>query len=193
MIIPLRFPTIESFTDEELVAFCIANPDLSVEQDDANQLFIKLSHSNALISSNRSEIMGEIGIWNREWKLGKVLNSSCGYFLSDSSMRVCDVAWIELNRWNALSMAEKKSFPRLAPDFIIELQSETDSLSELKTKMQKWIDNGVRLAWLVSTEDQITYIYQQEKPLTTCSFNDILTGGGVLVDFSVRLSEILEY
>lgn len=81
----------------------------------------------------------------------------------------------------------------MAPDFIIELKSETDSLTELQAKMQKWIDNGVRLAWLVSTEDQITYIYQQGKPLTTCSFTDTLDGSDVLIDFSVRLSEILEY
>ena len=81
-----------------------------------------------------------------------MLESNGGYFLPDSSMRVPDAAWVRLERWNALSMAEKKSFLPLVPEFVIELKSETDSLAELKAKMQKWIENGVKLGWLVSTE-----------------------------------------
>ena len=193
MIIPLNIPTLGSFTDDELVAFSIANPDLFVERDEQGQLFINMTPTFALSSSNNSELITELGLWNREKKLGKVLESNGGFFLSDSSMRVPDVAWIKIERWNALSMSEKKSFPHLTPDFIIELKSETDSLSDLKAKMQKWIDNGVRLAWLVSTEDQITYIYQPEKEVRICSFNDVLEGENVLTQFSVRLRDILEY
>lgn len=193
MIIPLNIPKIESFNDDELVAFSMANPDLYVERDEKGQLFINMTPTFALSSSNNSELNGELIIWNRRHKAGKVLDSNGGYFLSDSSMRVPDVAWIAMDRWEALSMAEKKSFPRLAPDFVIELKSETDSLSELKAKMQKWIDNGVRLAWLISTEEQITYIYKDNKPVTVCPFDNLLAGEDVLVDFSVKLSDILEY
>jgi len=193
MIIPLKFPTIETFSDEELVAFSVANPDLDVERDEKGQLFINMTPTFALSSLNNSELITEIGIWNRRRKAGKVLESNGGYFLKDSSMRVPDVAWIRLERWKALSMSEKKSFPRLVPDFIIELKSETDSLSDLKAKMHKWIENGVRLAWLISTEDQLTYIYQPSKLQTTCSFDEILYGEDVLIDFSVKLSDILEY
>ncbi len=193
MIIPLNIPALGSFTDDELVAFSVANPDLFVERDEQGQLFINMTPTFALSSSNNSELITELGLWNRRKKLGKVLESNGGFFLSDSSMRVPDAAWIRIERWNALSMSEKKSFPYLVPDFIIELKSETDSLMDLKAKMQKWIDNGVRLAWLVSTEKQITYVYQPDKEIRTYAFDDVLTGDDVLVDFSVKLSDILEY
>jgi Uma2 family endonuclease len=193
MIIPLNLPAIESFNDNELMEFCLANPDLYVERDENGQLFINMTPTFALSSSNNSELITELGLWNRQKKTGKVLESNGGFFLADSSMRVPDVAWIAIDRWKELSMAEKKSFPRLAPDFVIELKSETDNIHELKAKMQKWIDNDVRLAWLVSPEEQLTYIYQSGLPVTTCSFNDILSGGEVLTDFSVKLSDILEY
>jgi Uma2 family endonuclease len=193
MILPLKFPTLESFTDDELVAFSMANPDLFVERNERGQLFINMTPTFALSSSNNSELIGELIMWNRKYKAGKVLESNGGYFLPDSSMRVPDAAWIRLDRWNALSMAEKKSFPRLVPDFVIELKSETDSLAELKAKMHKWIENGVRLAWLVSTEEQVTYIYQPGKAESQCLFTDRLVGEDVLIDFSVRLSDILEY
>ena len=81
----------------------------------------------------------------------------------------------------------------MVPDFIFELKSETDSLTELKAMMQKWIDNGVKLAWLVSKEAQTTYIFKSGEPESVCFFNDDFYGDDVLVDFFVRLSDILEY
>ena len=193
MIIPLNIPGIQAFSDKELLELSLANPDLIIERDQNGQLFIKMLSISSIKSANKSGLIGEIGIWNRKDKSGKILGSGTGFFLTDSSMRVPDVAWIKLDRWNGLSMSEKKSFPHLAPDFVIELKSDTDSLKDLQFKMLKWIENGVRLAWLVSTEEQLTYIYKSGEELKTCSFDELLFGENVLVDFSVRLSEILEY
>jgi Uma2 family endonuclease len=159
----------------------------------AHQYFTDKTPTFALSSSNNSELITEIGIWNRQHKAGKVLESNGGFFLEDSSMRVPDVAWIHIDRWNALSKAEKRSFPRMAPDFVIELKSETDALSDLQVKMTKWVENGVRLAWLICPDSQTTYIYEPGKPQLIMHFEETLSGGEVLVAFSVRLSDILEY
>lgn len=193
MVLPLNIPAHQYFTDEELVEFSIANPELMVERDEYGQLFINMTPTFALSSSNNSELITEIGIWNRQHKAGKVLESNGGFFLEDSSMRVPDVAWIHIDRWNALSKAEKRSFPRMAPDFVIELRSETDALSDLQVKMTKWVKNGVRLAWLICPDSQTTYIYEPGKPQLAMHFEETLSGGEVLVAFSVRLSDILEY
>jgi len=193
MILPLNIPAHPTFTDEELVAFCVANPELMVERDEHGQLHITMTPTFILSSSNNSELITEIGLWNRKYKAGKVLESNGGFFLEDQSMRVPDVAWIQIDRWNALSKAEKRSFPSMAPDFVIELQSETDSLSELKLKMAKWIKNGVRLAWLVCPDSQTTYVYEPGKPQLAIHFDETLSGGEVLINFSTRLSDILEY
>lgn len=149
MIIPFNLPGIPVFSDKELLELSLANPDLIIERDNNGQLFIKMISVSVLTGANKGELIGQIGIWNRKINSGKILGSGCGYFLADTSMHVPDVAWIRLDRWNALSMSEKKSFPHLAPDFVIELKSETDSLKDLQAKMLKWIENGVRLAWLV--------------------------------------------
>ncbi len=193
MILPLNIPAHQSFTDDELVAFCMANPELMVERDEHGQLHITMTPTFILSSSNNSELITEIGLWNRKYKVGKVLESNGGFFLEDSSMRVPDVAWIHIDRWNALSNAEKRSFPRMAPDFVIELKSETDSLADLQGKMTKWIKNGVRLAWLVCPDSQTTYIYEPGKPQLAIHFDQTLSGGEVLLNFSTRLSDILEY
>lgn len=193
MILPLNIPAHPYFTDDELVAFCVANPDLMVERDERGQLHITMTPTFLLGSSNNSELIGEIIIWNRKKKGGRVIESNGGFFLSDKSMRVPDVAWIHIDRWNAMSKEEKNSFPKMAPDFVIELQSKTDSLPYLKQKMVKWMNNGVRLAWLVCPESQTTYVYEPGKPSLAVHFEETLSGGEVLVDFSTRLSDILEY
>lgn len=193
MVIPLKIPHIESFTDKELVAFCLANPELNIERDENGFLYIAMSPTFLLTSSNNSELNTEIGIWNRSTKAGKVIDSNGGFFLPDRSMKAPDVAWIQKEQWDALSIKEKKSFPYMAPDFVIELESESDNINDLKQKMAKWIQNGVRLGWLVSPREQQTYVYRPDTSIPqTVRFSEILTGQDVLIGFEVILETILE-
>jgi Uma2 family endonuclease len=87
--------------------------------------------------------------WNRRSQLGKVFSSSTVFKLPDGRQTSPDVAWVERSRWEALSQEERRKFPPLAPDFVIELKSETDRLPKLQTKMQEYRGNGVRLGWLI--------------------------------------------
>lgn len=192
MQIPLRLPHVERFSDDELVAFCTANPELRVERDENGLLYINMSPTHLLTSSNNSELNGEFVFWNRRTKAGKVFDSSGGFFLADKSMRAPDVAWIRRDRWDALTKEQKKSFPYLAPDFVLELESDTDNIHELKDKMQKWIQNGVRLGWLVSIREQQTYVYRSGHSVKTVTFPETLTGEDVLEGFETVLAEILE-
>lgn len=192
MIIPLHIPTRDEFTDEELIAFCLSNPDLQIERDELGQIFINMSPTHLLTSSNNSELNTEIGIWNRCTKAGKVIDSNGGFFLADKSMRAPDVAWIHKDRWAKLTTAERKSFPYMAPDFVLELESDTDNLEDLKKKMEKWLANGVRLGWLVSMSEQQTYIFRPNQTPETKSFSEKLYGENVLIDFEVILQHILE-
>ncbi|MFN4144951.1 MAG: Uma2 family endonuclease [Runella sp.] len=197
MEIPLKIPTMDAFSDQELVAFCLANPDLRVERDENGLLYIHLipyvSPTHLLTSSNNSELNTEIGLWNRRTKAGKVIDSNGGFFLNDKSMKAPDVAWIHRDRWEALSKSEKHSFPYLAPDFIIELQSDSDNLDNLKHKMEKWILNGVRLGWLVAPSERQTYIYRQNGTVETKPFAEKLYGEDVLEGFETVLADILEF
>ncbi|SOD79672.1 Uma2 family endonuclease [Spirosoma fluviale] len=192
MQLPLHIPQLDVFTDDELVRFCLANPELRIERDENGILYINMSPTHLLTSSNNSELNTEIGIWNRKKKGGKVIDSNGGFFLNDKSMKAPDVAWIRREQWDALSKKEKHSFPHLAPDFVLELASDSDNIEVLKEKMVKWIDNGVRLAWLVSPDEKLTYIYRHEHPVGTKAFSEVLSGENVLVGFETVLADILE-
>ena len=80
----------------------------------------------------------------------------------------------------------------MAPDFILELVSDSDNLDVVKARMEKWISNGVRLAWLVAPDEKLTYIYSPAHPVVTKTFAETLSGEGVLIGFETMLAEILE-
>jgi Uma2 family endonuclease len=64
-------------------------------------------------------------------------------------MRSPDTSWIQSSRWNKLSPQQQASFAPIAPDFVIELRSSSDTLLGLQEKMQEYGEQGVRLGSLI--------------------------------------------
>ncbi len=63
-----------------------------------------------------------------------------------------------------------KKFAHVCPNFVIEVPerrpgSKSDNRKELENKMEKWIQNGVRLGWLVDLQSKTTTIYQPNEIL----------------------------
>ena len=81
MVMPLNIPKVGKFSDEELVALCLANPDLNIERDEQGQILINMSPTYALTSSFNSSLNFEISLWNKKTKAGKVFDSNSAFFL----------------------------------------------------------------------------------------------------------------
>ena len=131
MRIPLNLDAIGPYTDLQLYNFCIANKELRIERDAQGQLYI-MSPTGTESSFYNYDIGFELGIWNRKHKLGRISESNGGYILSDGSMHAPDIAWISKERLESLSHEDSKGFMKICPDFVIELMSETDRLSDSK-------------------------------------------------------------
>ena len=136
----------------------------------------------------------DLGIWNRQTKLGKAFDSSTIFVLPNGARRSPDVSWIRLERWNALTLKEKQSFPPLAPDFVIELVSPSDlknqRYEDLQAKMQEYLDNGVKLGWLIEPEAKTVEIYRVGQQVEIVNNPQTLSGEDVLPGFVLDLSEI---
>ena len=46
---------------------------------------------------------------------------------------------------------------------MIELRSETDRLAPIEEKMKEYIENGLRLGWLINPQDRQVEIYRLGK------------------------------
>ncbi len=183
-------PKIDVFSDDELYEFCRQNPDLRIERDENGQIFIKMP-TGIKTSINNSELLAEVVIWNRRARSGKVTDAEGGYTLPDTAMRVPDVAWISNERLATVSDDDLAKFAHVCPDFVIELRSESDTLTELQEKMLKWLKNGVRLGWLIDPKDRKTYVYQPDREVFTKNFSETLFGEDVLAGFELNIEKLL--
>jgi Uma2 family endonuclease len=186
--LPLDLSTLK-LTDEQFYQLCIANPEQPLELTAAGVLVV-MPPVGGESGSYESELGADVINWNRRTQLGKVFSSSTVFKLPDGSQRSPDVAWVERSRWEALTQEERKKFPPLAPDFVIELKSETDRLPKLQTKMQEYRDNGVRLGWLINPQDRTVEIYRLGQEVEVIQSPFSLSGEDVLPDFTLDINSI---
>ncbi|WP_138994754.1 Uma2 family endonuclease [Larkinella sp. C7] len=175
-------------TDDEFFYYCQENPDHKFERA-ADGTIIVMGQTGGETGKRNSELNADLAIWNRSTKLGFVFDSSTGFILPNSAVRSPDAAWVTAERWNALSSDERKKFPPLCPEFLVELMSESDVLRMAEDKMREYIDNGCRLAWLIDPKTETVRIYRFDGSVQVIQgFDNTLSGENVLPDFTFNLS-----
>ena len=136
----------------------------------------------------------QIGVWTDKDGTGEAFDSSTVFILPNGARKSPDVSWIKLTRWNSLSLEEKRGFPPIAPDFVIELVSPSDiknqRYEDLQAKMAEYLDNGVNLGWLIEPSAKTVEIYRQGKQVEFLNNPQTLSGENILPGFILDLSEI---
>ncbi len=180
----LDFGDLVVWTDDQLLLLSAQNPHLQIELNSKQQLAIKMPTKFDTANYN-AEISADLIFWNRQYRLGKVTDSNGGFHLPVTNAVVApDVAFVLHSKLETIDT--KKGFPCLAPDFVIELRSDSDVLQELIDKMLDYIANGVRLGWLINPKDENIYIYRLNGNHTTQTFDEKLTGEDVLPNFELN-------
>jgi Uma2 family endonuclease len=190
----LNVPPAVGLTDEQFYQLCIANELWQLELTQARELII-MPPTGGESGIRNSDLNIELGLWNRQTKLGKVFDSSTEFKLPSGAYRCPDAAWVKLERWQALTKDEQKRFPPLCPDFVIELRSESDVLERLRLKMREYRDNGASLGWLIDPQTPSVEIYRSQQDVEVLNFPfenpPQLLGEKVLPGFILDLTIIL--
>ena len=190
----LNIPPAVGMTDEQFYQLCLANKDWRLELTAEGELIIMPPTGGETGISN-SDLNLQLGLWNRQTKLGKVFDSSTEFRLPNGAKRSPDASWVKLERWEALSREDRVRFPPLCPDFVVELRSRTDSLEELRAKMREYRDNNARLGWLIDPQTPLVEIYRLNRDVETIAFSldepPTLSGEEVLPGFVLDLTTIL--
>lgn len=136
----------------------------------------------------------DLGIWNRQTKLGQAFDSSTVFVLPNGARRSPDVSWIKLERWNQLTPTQQDGFPPIVPDFVIELVSPSDlknqRYEDLQAKMKEYLDNGVKLGWLIEPSTKMVEISRHKRPVEILNNPQTLSGEDILPGFILDLSQI---
>lgn len=187
--LPLNIPANLKVSEEQFVLLAAANRDVQLELTATGELII-MPPTGGNTGKRNIDIEGQLWFWNRQSLLGVAFNSSTAFRLPNGAERSPDAAWVTQARWDTLKPEEQDSFPPLCPDFAIELRSKSDNLEPLRKKMQEYIDNGLRLGWLIDTKNKKVEIYRATQPVEVLNNPTSLSGEDVLPGFVLDLQVV---
>ena len=182
-------PAMNRFTEDEFFEFCQRNRDLRIERTRSGDLII-MPPSGGETGRSNSSLNYQLVAWNEHARLGEVFDSSTGFRLPGGPLRSPDAAWVALDRWRALTRAQRKKFPPLAPDFVVEIRSESDLLKPLRDKMHEYVELGVRLGWLIDPTVRRVEVYRPGRKPQTLKAPRTISGDPVLPGFVLQLERI---
>jgi Uma2 family endonuclease len=174
---------------EEFEKLCQDNPDRSFELTATGELIV-MAPVGGESGNSELELGGELFVWNRQTRLGKIFSSSTIFVLPNGAQRSPDAAWVELSRWEALTPEQRTKFPPLAPDFVIELRSATDRLPPLREKMEEYRSNGVRLGLLIDPKNKQVEIYRPGREPELSESPTAIDCSEIMPGFILSMTEI---
>ena len=65
-----------------------------------------------------------------------------------------DAAWVDPVRWDALSPQQQGGFLPFAPDVVVEVLSDSDSLRRLTQKCERWYEGGSGYVVLIDSKNK---------------------------------------
>jgi Uma2 family endonuclease len=168
---------------------CRSNPDLRLELTRDGKLIVMAPTFGESGKRNLSLAM-QVGIWNDRTELGQAFDSSTGYdFNAIGGGKLSpDVSWIENSRLEGVSL---KQFIPVVPDFLIELRSTTDRLSDLQAKMLEYQRLGVKLGLLINPQDQEVEVYRIGGEVEVIQSPTEIDCSEVMTEFTLDLMKVL--
>ncbi len=188
--IRLSMKDLGEVSDEFFVKLSSENPLLQIETENATSLILKYMPNYEENERGLTNLLIELGIWNKitNQNKGQLYDSGGTVKFADGSKKEPDITYILRSE---LKLIPQKSFITVTPTFVVEWFSTYDDLEEVQAKMNFYIKQGVKLAWLIVPQHSQTYIYRPEKEVKAIPFSENLTGEDVLIGFEVNIASLL--
>ncbi len=176
-------------TAAQFEQLCSDNRDLRLELTSEGELII-MPPAGSKTGLRNARLNQQLANWADGDLTGLCFDSSTGFSLRNGAKYSPDSAWITRERWDALTDEEQEGFAPLCPDFVVELRSQSDSLSRLQNKMQEYIENGATLAWLIDPLKRQVSIYRPGNEPEVLEEPETVSGEPLLRGFVLNLHEL---
>lgn len=183
-------PAISTLTDEELMQLSAKNPELRFERN-ADGSLVTMAPTGGISSNREIKAGSRLNVWVEDHDLGEVFSSSGGFKLPNGAIRSPDAAFVAKGRLPVDWDQREDEYVPLAPDFVIEIRSKNDSLSGLQEKMREYIEQGVRLGWLIDRKNRTAYVYRSDGSVMQVPESAVLSGEDVVPGFMLVLKVVL--
>ncbi len=196
---PLLLPIELRLTPEQFALVCEVNPEAVLELT-ADGRLIAMTPTGGDTSSRNSLLITRLQLWALGQGGWQVFDSSGGFRLPDGSVLSPDASVVREERWQALTPEQRRGFPPLCPDLVIELASPSDEgprgATALRRKMATYLANGARLGWLLFPEQRAAEIWRPGDPVAETpqperlELADVLDGGELFAGLRLELAEL---
>ena len=190
---PLQLPPDLCLSPEQFAAVCAANPEAVLELDAAGHL-IHMTPTGGETGARNSRLLMRLLAWADQLGGWQVFDSSTGFRLPDGSVLSPDASLVRLERWQALTPEQRRSFPPLCPDVVVELASPSDqgprAVAALRQKMAAYQANGAQLGWLLIPEERAVEVWPVASEPHRIEAATLLDGGQLLLGLRIELQDI---
>lgn len=190
MALTVNLQPILELTDDEFEQISRNNRDLKFERTAKGGLVI-MSLTGGDTGERNAELNGQLWLWNRQFRLGHLYDSSTGFRLPNGAIRSPDAAWVSQARWESLTPGQRQKWVPLCPDFVVELKSASDDIEDLRLKMQEYLENGLQLGWLIDPDGQTVEVYRANQPVIFLSNPTEISAVEIMPGFVLSLAGIL--
>lgn len=181
---------IPHLTAQDFAELCQANQELRLERAASGEVII-MPPTFPWTGKQNFSLYVQLGIWIEKTGLGIGFDSSTGFTMPNGAVISPDASWVSKQRWEALTLnQQQQEFSPLVPDFVVELHSSSDTMKKLRDKMQEYITNGVRLGWLIDSQNKRVEIYRFMQKVEVLDSPANLSGEDVLPEFVLDLNKV---
>jgi Uma2 family endonuclease len=181
--------THEPVTPEQFEELCREYRKLRLELTSTGELIV-MPPAGSQTGRRNAHLTYQLEAWCRQDGTGVSFASCAGFTLPNGAIRSPDASWIKREKWDSLTEQQKERFGPFCPDFVAELSSPSDRLSELRNKMVEYMENGASLGWLIDPLKRQVYVYRPNEEVVILENPEIVSGDPLLPGFKLDLTQI---
>lgn len=182
--------------DWQLEKISADNDDLRLELTAKGELVI-MPPARTITGWQEGEILYQVTRWAKGNGTGVTFSASAGFRLPNRAVLAADAAWMTQERWETWlreqegkEEKEREEFSTFCPDFVVELRSSSDTLVSVQRKLEEYMENGIRLGWLMDPVRKRVHIYRPGAAPEVLDNPEAVSGEPELPGFELDLREI---
>lgn len=171
-----------------------ANLEIELEDEESEDEHMA-TYEHSMIGNTLNRLLGN---YVNDNKLGQVLDGSIEYrFLQTppgkkrKPYRQPDISFVSQTK----VPKRFRSYPDIAPDLAIEIESPTDYGYNIQAKVAEYQEAGVKLVWVIHPYARLIDVYRLNtgRVQQIYSANEVLSGEDVIPGFTLPVSAVFNY
>lgn len=133
-------------------------------------------------------------LWNHvaACDAGEVYAAETGFLISrdPDTVRAPDAAFVRRDR--AADLDDPTGYPAVAPDFVAEVISPSDTFSDVEAKAQTWLRAGTRMVLVIDPANRALHVHRSPDSITILRTADILDADDIVPGWRLAVDDLFD-